>query len=140
MNNTKKLYIEIGGKALAFVSFFESSSYYFFYGACYREIDTYSRDALKPYIIRMNKDLNDPKLHLDERENIGNTPYYTTMMVFIHGQEDTFVPKYMGLENYEACGSEKELKLFDGAEHARSLFMHQEEYKRCVLDFLAKHF
>lgn len=61
-------------------------------------------------------------------------------MLFIHGQEDTFVPKYMGLENYEACGSEKELKLFDGAEHARSLFMHQEEYKRCVLDFLAKHF
>lgn len=61
-------------------------------------------------------------------------------MLFIHSKDDTFVPTYMGLENFEACTSEKEMKLFEGAAHARSLFKHQEEYKRCVLDFLAKYF
>ena len=82
LNNNKTLYIEIENKAFAFVSFFESSSYFFLYGACYREIDTFSRDAYKPFIIRMDKDLSNSLLHLDTRENIGNTPYYTSMMEF----------------------------------------------------------
>ena len=60
-------------------------------------------------------------------------------VLFIHGKEDSFVPTYMGLENYEACGSQKDIKIYEGAEHARSLFTHQEEYKRSVLDFLAKY-
>ena len=126
LNNTKKLYIEIGGKAFAFVDFFESSSYYFFYGACYREIDTYSRDALKPYIIRMNKDLNDPKLHLDERENIGNTPYYTTMMEF--GADNLIVSElYNGVLNgitynglYVIHRMDKDLNVIKSIETANS--------------------
>ena len=61
-------------------------------------------------------------------------------VLFMHSKADTFVPTYMGLENYEACSSEKEIKLFEGVAHARSLFKYPEEYKRCVLDFLAKYF
>ena len=82
LNNNKKLYIDIENKAFAFVNFFESSTYFFLYGACYREIDQYSKDAYKPYIIRMNKDLSNSLLHMDLREDIGNSPYYTSMMEF----------------------------------------------------------
>ena len=82
LNNNKKLYIDIENKAFSFVNFFESSSYFFLYGACYREIDQFSKDAYKPYIIRMNKDLSNSLLHMDLREDIGNSPYYTSMMEF----------------------------------------------------------
>lgn len=57
---------------------------------------------------------------------------------FIHGTTDTFVPTYMGKENYEACTSEKEIQYFDNG-HARNYFMQKEAYKKLVLDFLAKH-
>lgn len=60
-------------------------------------------------------------------------------ILFIHSDQDKLVPLYMGEENYKACTSEKEIKIFKGAPHARSLFMYKEEYQRLVLDFLAKH-
>ena len=57
-------------------------------------------------------------------------------ILFIHGEEDEFVPTYMAKENYDACVSKKELKYFSGKGHARSYYYHKEEYKNLVLDFL----
>lgn len=61
-------------------------------------------------------------------------------VLFIHGKKDTFVPTFMGKENYDACSTEKYLKLFDNANHVRSYFQNKEAYKQVVLDFLAKKF
>ncbi len=59
-------------------------------------------------------------------------------VLFIHGGKDTFVPTKMGEEAYSVCASEKEMKIFDNAKHARSYFMNKEAYKNIVLSFLAK--
>ena len=60
-------------------------------------------------------------------------------VLFISGDSDTFVPTRMTKENYEACTNTKEIKFFKGVEHARSYFLNKEEYKKLVLDFLAKY-
>ena len=59
-------------------------------------------------------------------------------VLFIHGGKDTFVPTEMGRKNYQACTSEKYIKIFDNASHARSYFLNRELYKKIVLDFLAR--
>ena len=60
----------------------------------------------------------------------------TTPILFIHGDDDDFVPTKFSKENYEACASEKKLVLFKGKGHARSFFFNKEEYKNLVLDYL----
>ena len=60
-------------------------------------------------------------------------------VLFIHGEEDTFVPTRMGVENYEACTAEKELFLVPGARHAESWFIDNAGYRRHVEDFWAKY-
>ena len=60
----------------------------------------------------------------------------TKIPVFvIHGTKDDFVPTFMGKEIFEACVSEKELWLAEGAGHAESYYLHKEEYERKVLGF-----
>ncbi|MCR5740891.1 MAG: alpha/beta fold hydrolase [Gammaproteobacteria bacterium] len=59
-------------------------------------------------------------------------------VLFLHGAKDTFVPTYMGRENFEACTSEKYYHEFENATHARSYFLNKEKYEKIVLDFLAR--
>ena len=59
-------------------------------------------------------------------------------MLFIHGTADTFIPYQMCEECYEACQSEKQIKLYDGAGHAQSHFIHPAEYERDFFEFVEK--
>ena len=61
-------------------------------------------------------------------------------MLFIHGDEDTFVPFSMLDECYEACASEEKEKLVvEGAGHGLSASTNPELYWSTVDDFLARH-
>lgn len=58
-----------------------------------------------------------------------------TPVLFIHGEEDTFVPPEMTRQNYEACQAPKRLFLVPGAAHAMSYVKDQEGYERAVKEF-----
>ena len=54
-------------------------------------------------------------------------------ILFIHGEEDDFVPTYMARELYEACPSQaKELYLVPGAAHACAYAQDQARYEARV--------
>ena len=57
-------------------------------------------------------------------------------MLFIHGDEDTFVPSEMVYRLYQAKPSNKKLWIAPGAEHASSYLTHPDEYTRQLSDFL----
>jgi fermentation-respiration switch protein FrsA (DUF1100 family) len=57
-------------------------------------------------------------------------------MLFIHGDEDTFVPTEMVYRLYLAKPSNKKLWIAPGAEHASSYLTHPDEYTRQLSDFL----
>ena len=57
-------------------------------------------------------------------------------MLFIHGDEDTFVPTEMVYRLYQAKPSNKKLWIAPGAEHASSYLTHPDEYIRQLSDFL----
>lgn len=57
-------------------------------------------------------------------------------ILFIHGKEDSFVPTYMTVQNYESCTGEKEMLLVDNAGHAASLYENKELYHNTVTEFL----
>lgn len=59
----------------------------------------------------------------------------TVPILFIHGDDDRFVPYEMAKENYAAAAGEKELLTVPGAGHGLSFLARQEEYERRVLDF-----
>ena len=61
-------------------------------------------------------------------------------ILFIHGEEDTFVPYAMLDVVYQACASpEKELLSIPGAEHGEASSLDPERYWSTVEAFLAKH-
>ena len=59
--------------------------------------------------------------------------------LFIHGDEDHFVPWRMSLENYYACRAPKDLLIVNGAGHGVSFLVAPEVYQRKVLDFFAAY-
>lgn len=62
-------------------------------------------------------------------------------MLFIHGDQDTFVPYDMLDQNYDACASTVKQKLtIHGATHAKSAQVDPELYWNTVDDFLDEHF
>ena len=60
-------------------------------------------------------------------------------VLLIHGLADDFVPPEMSRENYEACASEKELVLVEGAKHGMSFVVEPERVKSAIAGFLQKH-
>ena len=60
-------------------------------------------------------------------------------VLFIHGGGDSFVPAYMGHQNYETCTSEKEFVLVDDAEHAESFLKETDRCTEALKTFLDKH-
>ena len=62
--------------------------------------------------------------------------YCTVPVLFIHGDEDNFVPYRMVEELYAACPSEKRLLRVKGAGHCQSYAQDPEGYKRTVREFL----
>ena len=64
----------------------------------------------------------------------------TVPILFIHGEEDRYVPCEMSRKNYEACASEKELLLVPGADHGMSYMTDTPRYVEKFKGFLIKHF
>ena len=57
-------------------------------------------------------------------------------MLFIHGDEDDFVPCEMTYQNYLACAAPKEILIVKGANHGRCCVVDAEAYQKKVLDFI----
>lgn len=63
----------------------------------------------------------------------------TLPMLFIHGEEDTFVPRAMLDPLYEATQGPKESYLVPGAKHAEAFKMDKEKYQQVLHSFLQKY-
>lgn len=63
----------------------------------------------------------------------------TLPMLFIHGDQDTFVPTWMVHPLYDAKPGDKELWLVPGAAHAESYRLYPNEYTARVDSFLSKY-
>lgn len=59
--------------------------------------------------------------------------------LFIHGDEDTFVPFSMLDEVYNACSAPKEKLIIEGAGHAKSSTVNPELYWDSIFKFLSKY-
>ena len=57
-------------------------------------------------------------------------------VLFIHGTKDNFVHTEVVYELYEACPSEKELYIAEGAGHGDAYYLDPEKYTEAVFDFL----
>lgn len=58
-------------------------------------------------------------------------------VLFIHGEEDDFVPLKMAQELYKICGAPlKKIKTFKNASHAESLMKNEKEYLKTVDEFI----
>lgn len=57
-------------------------------------------------------------------------------VLFIHGSKDDFVPTDMVKPLYDACKSEKQLYIVEGAAHAQSYKLEKEKYFDTVFSFL----
>lgn len=76
---------------------------------------------------------------LDEASSIKQVAKSKTPILFIHGDQDTFVPSYMINEVYEAANCEKEILIIEGATHAESLNVNPQLYWSTVEKFLNKY-
>ena len=59
-------------------------------------------------------------------------------ILFIHGEDDRFVPCHMGRECYEGCCSAKRILTVEGAGHGLSHCVDAKRYEACVDEFLDK--
>lgn len=63
----------------------------------------------------------------------------TVPILFIHGENDGFVPASMTYENYEACAAPKELLIVQKAAHGTSYVFDRDGYENKVLAFFEKY-
>ena len=59
-------------------------------------------------------------------------------ILFIHGEDDSFVPCHMSLTNYEACASKKEILIVPGADHGMSYMTDTKKYVDTFVGFMKK--
>ena len=64
----------------------------------------------------------------------------TTPVLFVHGEEDAFVPIEMTERNFEACKAEKKMLRVKGALHACSYLVDKEKCEKEMDGFLANKF
>ncbi|MGL5311937.1 MAG: alpha/beta hydrolase [Peptostreptococcaceae bacterium] len=62
-----------------------------------------------------------------------------TPILYIHGDEDDFVPYSMMQELYDATSSEKEMLTIEGAGHAKSSEVDPKTYWTTIYDFINKY-
>ncbi len=60
-------------------------------------------------------------------------------VLFVHGQDDSFVPVGMTKENYEACTAEKDILIVPGAAHGMSYAVDRERYEEKERQFWQKY-
>ena len=62
-----------------------------------------------------------------------------TPVLFLHGEDDRFVPCAMGREYYACCrAADKTLLTFPAAGHGMSYMADRERYLAAVTDFLGR--
>lgn len=59
-------------------------------------------------------------------------------ILFIHGGQDKFVPTAMVYALYDACASDKMLRVFKGAAHAQSYYTDTDGYEKIVREFIKR--
>jgi fermentation-respiration switch protein FrsA (DUF1100 family) len=59
-------------------------------------------------------------------------------ILFIHGENDEFVPLWMTMKNYSHCKAYKELFIVRESEHAESHYIDKKGYERRILTFIGK--
>lgn len=59
-------------------------------------------------------------------------------ILFIHGENDEFVPLWMTMKNYSHCKAYKELFIVRESEHAESHYIDKKGYERRILTFIKK--
>ena len=59
-------------------------------------------------------------------------------MLFIHGDDDKFVPPYMAYKNYDSKNGFKMIRIYKDAAYARSVVAHKEQYEKDLRNFLKK--
>lgn len=62
-----------------------------------------------------------------------------TPTLFIHGDQDDFVPTYMVYDLYNACQADKDLLIVEGAKHAESFIINQELCEKTIIDFMQQY-
>ncbi len=60
-------------------------------------------------------------------------------MLFIHGDEDTFVPIEMVWKLYEVCKTEKEIYIVTGAGHGMAYQTNETEYEKKAAHFVGRY-
>lgn len=59
--------------------------------------------------------------------------------LFIHGSDDNFVPTKMSKQLYDACPTDKNLIIVEGASHAESYYADTDTYEKEIGKFLNKY-
>jgi len=62
-----------------------------------------------------------------------------TPTLFIHGDQDDFVPTYMVYDLYNACSAEKDLLIVEGAKHAESYIVNPELCEKTIVHFMNQY-
>ena len=60
-------------------------------------------------------------------------------MLFCQGDSDTFVPTRLIYDIYEAKKDKKRMQLFEGSEHAESIWDHTDQYRQVLASFLSDY-
>lgn len=80
------------------------------------------------------------KWDFDEVNPIESVREAKVPMLFIHGENDDFVPTFMACRLYNACPTEKDFLTVPGAGHAESYQKNSELYEEKVSKFIKKYF
>lgn len=74
-----------------------------------------------------------------EASTIDQVKKSKTPTLFIHGDQDDFVPTYMVYDLYNACAADKDLLIVEGAKHAQSYLVDQELCERTIIEFMSQY-
>ena len=72
---------------------------------------------------------------MDETSPIEAMKRCTVPVIFIHGEDDDFVPCEMSRRNYEACIAPKAIFTVPGAGHGLSVIYDKEGYLNALASF-----
>lgn len=62
-----------------------------------------------------------------------------TPTLFIHGDQDDFVPTYMVYDLYNACSAPKDLLIIEGAKHAESYLVDTKLCEETIVNFMKQY-
>ncbi len=60
-------------------------------------------------------------------------------VIFVHGEDDTFVPARMSIQTHDACTAEKEISIVSGARHGMSYLVDTENCQKKIKAFFERY-